>query len=350
MPFTNTPHKFYLSSEPLFNSNSLSYQRPSKALCWYTWTVVIAVLLLIFKGALVTSHNAGLAVPDWPTTFGENMFLYPYRLWIGGVFYEHGHRVLASVIGVLTVVLSMWLWLKPPSFILKILGCAAFGIVCLQGTLGGLTVIYQLPDIISIAHGILGQTFFLVTITIAFLTNEIRKENSINSSLSTKISVSYIGCFATATLYLQLLLGAMTRHGEAGLAVLDFPTIGGSYIPLFNSTMMEAINQLREAKFMAPVSVYQVTCHVLHRFGAIIVAGMLCYFATKTLTQNPKMLMPAFWVLILTLVQIVLGIATILSGRQPLITSFHVLTGAILLGLTWWLTLSTPSQQQKNPT
>jgi len=347
MPLTNTHSKFYLSNESIFNTDSLNYHRPSKALCWYTRAVVIAVLLLIFKGALVTSHNAGLAVPDWPTTFGENMFLYPYRLWIGGVFFEHGHRVLASAIGLLTVILCMWLWLKPPSLILKILGITALIMVCLQGTLGGLTVIYKLPDVISIAHGILGQTFFLVTITIAFLTNKAVKENIDNSPSSAKLSLSRLGCLATAALYFQLLLGAMTRHGEAGLAVLDFPTIGGSYIPLFNSTMMEAINQLREAKFMAPVSVYQVTCHILHRFGAIIVSGVLCYFAAKTLTKNPKMFTSAFGILILTLLQVILGIATILSGRQPFITSFHVLTGAILLGLTWWLTLSTSINRQE---
>src|SRR5215475_13377550 len=67
---------------------------------------------LIFVGGLVTSTESGLSVPDWPTTYGWNMFTFPYSKWVGGIFFEHGHRLLASFVGCLTVVLTVWMWAK----------------------------------------------------------------------------------------------------------------------------------------------------------------------------------------------------------------------------------------------
>ena len=115
------------------------------------------------------SHEAGLSVPDWPTTYGENMFLFPYEKWIGGVYYEHGHRLLASGVGFLTVCLAVATLFREQRRLPRLLSIAAVLTVILQGVLGGLTVWYQLPPAISIAHGLLAQTFFLLTITLAYL-------------------------------------------------------------------------------------------------------------------------------------------------------------------------------------
>ena len=97
-----------------------------------------ATLALIGIGGLVTSHGAGLAVPDWPTTYGYNMFLFPPSFWIGGIFYEHTHRLFASFVGLLTTILAIWLWLREPRKWLRWLGVIALFAVVLQGILGGL--------------------------------------------------------------------------------------------------------------------------------------------------------------------------------------------------------------------
>src|SRR5439155_20111384 len=102
-------------------------------------------VFLIFVGGLVTSTESGLSVPDWPTTYGWNMFTFPLSKWVGGIFYEHGHRLIASTVGFLTIVLAAWLWIVDPRRWMKRLGAAALGSVILQGALGGLTVLFFLP-------------------------------------------------------------------------------------------------------------------------------------------------------------------------------------------------------------
>src|SRR3981189_1508340 len=82
---------------------------PNRLLHWYAAFVAISVLILICSGGLVTSHGAGMAVPDWPNSYGYNMFLFPISQWVGGIFYEHSHRLVATVVGVLVVALTRWL-------------------------------------------------------------------------------------------------------------------------------------------------------------------------------------------------------------------------------------------------
>src|SRR5574341_2080325 len=110
-----------------------------------------ATFLLILAGGLVTNTGAGLAVPDWPTTFGYNMFLYPWSRMIGGIFYEHGHRLVASVVGVLTIALALTFWLKENRMWLRWLGIAALGLVVVQGVFGGLRVVL-LQQTLAIIH------------------------------------------------------------------------------------------------------------------------------------------------------------------------------------------------------
>src|SRR6187551_3614262 len=128
-------------------------------------------VILVLAGSFVTSTGSGLSVPDWPTTYGWNMFTFPPSKWVGGIFYEHGHRLIASTVGFLTIVLAAWLWRSEPRRWMKWLGIAALAAVILQGVLGGLTVLFFLPAPISTAHAGLAEVFFCLTIAIALFTS-----------------------------------------------------------------------------------------------------------------------------------------------------------------------------------
>src|SRR3989440_12903204 len=136
----------------------------------FAWLTCIATLLLICSGGMVTSKGVGLAVPDWPTTFGYNMFLFPVSKWVGGILFEHTHRLIASAVGVLTIILAVWLWrIESPRW-LRNLGFACLGSVILQGVLGGLRVM-MLKDEIGIFHACLAQGFFAMLIVITLATS-----------------------------------------------------------------------------------------------------------------------------------------------------------------------------------
>src|SRR6266566_3461278 len=136
---------------------------------WFTWFTAVATLLLICSGGMVTSKGVGLAVPDWPTTFGYNMFLFPVSKWIGGVLFEHTHRLIASTVGFLTIILALWLWRVEDRSAVKTLGLIAVAGVILQGILGGLRVT-MLKDQIGIFHACLAQAFLGLIVLIAIVT------------------------------------------------------------------------------------------------------------------------------------------------------------------------------------
>ena len=137
----------------------------------YAKFVSAATVLLIVAGGLVTSTGSGLAVPDWPTSYGWNMFTFPMKHMVGGIFYEHGHRLIASGVGFLTIVLALWIWKAEPRRWMRVLGFTALAAVCVQGLLGGITVLYFLPTPVSTAHAGLAQIFFCLTIAIALFTS-----------------------------------------------------------------------------------------------------------------------------------------------------------------------------------
>ena len=130
--------------------------------------LAISTLFLVIAGASVTSNQAGLSVPDWPLSYGQVM---PEMK--GGVFYEHGHRMIASAVGFLTVIFAMWLWRAEPRAWVRRLGLVAVAGVILQGVLGGLTVLYLLPKAVSISHACLAQLFFSTTVALALFTSPI---------------------------------------------------------------------------------------------------------------------------------------------------------------------------------
>ena len=144
---------------------------PSRWLHRFAKFVVACTVLLLAAGGMVTSTDSGLAVPDWPNTYGHFMFSFPLEKMVGGIFYEHGHRMIASGVGMLTIVLAVWTWRADPRRAIRWLAVGALGAVILQGLLGGLTVLFLLPAPISVAHAGLAQLFFCITVSLALFTS-----------------------------------------------------------------------------------------------------------------------------------------------------------------------------------
>lgn len=293
---------------------------------------VFSTLFLIFAGALVKSHEVGLSVPDWPTTYGKQMFAYPVSEMVGGIFYEHGHRMVATIVGFFTMVQAIWLGFSQEPQWLKKIGFFALGMVILQGLFGGITVLFFLPPPVSIIHGILAQTFFMITIVLAYgLSIERSKRTEISGSSGVKRG-AVIMC---GLVYVQLILGALMRHTASGMAIPDFPTMGGLWIPTFSETMIHNINSTLFDLDIDPVSRGQVIIHFFHRLGAIIVTGSIGFFGYKygSFAKENKLVFAAMVSIIgIVILQFSLGAITVLSERSPYIASFHVVTGAALLG------------------
>src|SRR6478609_6132963 len=150
-------------------NSAVTDRRYSKWLNRFAWLTCVATLLLICSGGMVTSKNVGLAVPDWPTTFGYNMFLFPVSKWVGGILFEHTHRLMGSVVGFLTIILTVWLWLSEERQWVRTLGVVALAGVILQGILGGLRVT-MMKDEIGIFHACVAQAFLGLLVVIALAT------------------------------------------------------------------------------------------------------------------------------------------------------------------------------------
>jgi cytochrome c oxidase assembly protein subunit 15 len=171
-----------------------------------------ATVGLIVAGGLVTNTGAALAVPDWPTTFGYNPFLFPWSGMVGGVLVEHGHRLLGAAIGMLTVVLAVVLGLGDARRWVRGLGLLAVVLVCAQGLIGGLRVVL-LRDVLALVHGCLAQLFFAVLVGIAVVTGRGWQAPSIMPTGAQRLAS--LGSLAGAVVYGQVVLGAFTTHGTA---------------------------------------------------------------------------------------------------------------------------------------
>jgi heme a synthase len=170
-----------------------------------------ATFPLLFIGGLVTSKGAGLAVPDWPTTFGYNMFLYPWSKMVGNIFYEHSHRLVASAVGFLTIALALSLWLQESRKWLRWLGVAALVLVVVQGVLGGLRVTL-LEHSLAIVHASLAQAFFALTISLALFTSKEWREKIAEVPLADYGRLRRLAAVTTGLIYLQVMFGAVLRH------------------------------------------------------------------------------------------------------------------------------------------
>jgi cytochrome c oxidase assembly protein subunit 15 len=171
-------------------------------------------LLLIVAGALVTSNDAGLSVPDWPTSFGS---IYKMPHMVGGILYEHSHRMVAEFVGFLTIILAIWTWRVERRRWLRWLGVAALGTVIAQGILGGITVLHFLPPAVSSAHAALAQTFFCIAVAIAVFTGRRWVDEQPRVELDIRRpSLFTLTLLSIFVLYVQLILGAMFRHNGLG--------------------------------------------------------------------------------------------------------------------------------------
>jgi cytochrome c oxidase assembly protein subunit 15 len=267
---------------------------------------------------MVTSTGSGLAVPDWPTTFGQNMFAYPVREMKGGIFYEHGHRLFASGIGILTVALTaaIFLWETRPW--VKALAAVALMLVCVQGILGGITVRYQLPVAVSSAHGGLAQMFFC---TLVWLTWATSRAWMVSASWRNN-AVSRVAFSLMALAYAQILVGAVMRHSHAGLAIPTFPLAFGSWIPSFWSNA--------------------VFLNFLHtRIGPLMLTAG-CLALALALIRGVSIRPGArlgFLLLLVLGAQLALGVLTVWTGRLPWMASLHLAGGALTMGILFTVAL-----------
>jgi len=285
----------------------------------YVTLVTACTVLLIAAGGMVTSTDSGLSVPDWPTSYGWNMFTFPASKWVGGIRYEHTHRLIASTVGFLTIILAAWTWWVDSRRWVRRLAFLALGAVIVQGLLGGLTVIYLLPAPISIGHAGLAQIFFCLTLTLALVTSN----GWTHASSPVDDLVLRRGAAATTVLiYTQILVGATMRHTNAGLAIPDFPYAFGHVIP--------------------PAWNAQVAIHFAHRVGALVVTLASLATASHVLYHHRgrrELSRPALLLLFFLSMQVTLGAFVVWSRMDPVINTAHVVNGALVLGTSLVLTL-----------
>jgi heme a synthase len=294
----------------------------------HRFTVFVAALafLLLIAGGLVTSNNAGLAVPDWPTSFGS---MYRMPQMVGGVKFEHGHRMIAEGVGLLTIIVAIWTWRIDQRRWMRALTIGAVLGVVFQGILGGLTVLKLTPPLISTAHGVVGQTMFCVLAAIAVFTskswlNEPSERISVNDAKPLiRHSWMLIGF-----LYLQLILGAAFRH-----VWTKWGPMGSNHWPVHKIVHM----------FLYP-----------HILNALIVAGLIHYVAMRGLSKHSSIAhikKPSMGLLMLLVAQLLLGVSAyfvrVVQGVnevQPTIalvgvTVSHLGVGALILALTTIFTI-----------
>jgi cytochrome c oxidase assembly protein subunit 15 len=285
-------------------SSNGSFQ-PNKWLRRYAAFVACATFLLIIAGALVTSNDAGLSVPDWPTSFGT--FRMPRM--VGGVKFEHGHRMIAGTVAILTAILAVWLWrTERRAWVRKLGGLAVLAIIA-QALLGGITVLFFLPVAISVSHACLGQLFFCITVSLALFTRVDWRWDEQRFQDSGSPSLRQVSAGTTVAVFLQLMVGAAFRHNGFGI------------IP--------------------------------HVIGAVVVTVGVLWMLVRILVRyprEPRLVRPAALLSGLLVIQIALGVSSYtvkmaaINAPQPLpsvvnVTTTHVAIGALVLASSLVLTL-----------
>ncbi len=246
----------------------------------FAWFLMGATFLLIVAGGLVTSTNSGLSVPDWPLSYGT---LFPPM--VGGIRFEHTHRMIAGFVGILTVVMTVWILLSRQRRSLRWLAIGGLGLVVLQAILGGLIVLRQLPAPISIAHACLGPTFFALTAVLVTLLSPQKNEQGRMGRLPLAV---------TAAIFGQMTLGAITRH--TGTALGAHIVGAGVVIALV-------------AKLLRTIHLESISCRRAQWLGRFLV------------------------------LQLLLGILAVLTRNQVWIATAHVAVGALLLAISSSLTV-----------
>lgn len=305
----------------------------SLVLHWLSIATATLTFLLIFSGGLVTSKGVGMSVPDWPTTYGYNMFLFPCSKWVGGIFYEHTHRLIASGIGLLTLFLGGVTFFLEQRRWVRWLALAAVFAVILQGILGGLRVtLYK--DELGIFHGILAQSFFALLVVLSAVTSRAFCEGKWKGD-QVAASLRWLALLGLLCIYFQLTVAAMMRHSHLGLSIPDFPTAYGHFLPDLSQQALTTINQQRLAQEMMPTTVGQICLQMAHRFGAFLLFGVVVLLMIRSRELLPSRHWACSWSAIwgmLLLFQIILGAWTIWSNKAADIATTHMALGALMLG------------------
>jgi heme A synthase len=262
----------------------------------------IATFVLLIVGSMVHGTGSSLACPDWPLCYGS---FFPKME--NGVEYEHSHRLAATAVGIMTVTLTVMLLLQRNRRLIK-LGVAATLLVIFQGILGGITVLYRLPRAISIAHLATSMCFFSLMIVIALRTAP--SPPAIPHGLGATRRWLAVGW---AIILGQIVLGGMVRHTASGLACLDVPLCNGSVWPITSPEKVQMI----------------------HRFGAVIASAAAIWIALhvrKRAEGSELVRRLALLPVVLVLVQVSLGVASVLSLLDLTVITSHLAVGAALLG------------------
>ena len=275
--------------------------------------------VLLLAGALVTSTGSSLAVPDWPLSFGK---FFPEMK--GGVLFEHGHRMIAGTVALLTLGLAIYTQIVEKRPWVKKLAWCALGAVLLQAVLGGVTVLLHLPTEVSVAHAGLAQIFFCLIISLSLVTSKNWIEDGDRRIKSTIGSVQTAALVTTVIIYFQIIVGAVTRHSGFGLAIPDWPLSFGQLLPTEWS--------------------WAILLQFSHtRVGAFIVLVLVNWLSFKVCTRyadEKALFWPAASAALLVWLQCFLGILVIATEKSIVPTSVLVITGAALLASMLVLTLN----------
>jgi cytochrome c oxidase assembly protein subunit 15 len=308
-----------------------AYDFPKRLLHWFAIISTLSVFGLIGSGGLVTSHDAGMAVPDWPNSFGYNMFLFPISRWVGGVFFEHTHRLIASLVGLLTIGLCLATWLIDDRRWVKWLASVAVLAVVIQGVLGGLRVTEH-NTLLGLFHGCLAQSFLALMATLALVTSPFWSRLGQSGSETGQLRI--LSVLVTVMIFAQLVLGAAMRHSHAGLSIPDFPTTYGGWLPLLDRAAIAEINEARGTAGQPFTSGGLILLQYVHRVWALLIGIGVVWTSIKlirsTLLPNPIRVAGAAWIFLI-FVQLVLGAWTVLSNKAADIATSHVLVGALML-------------------
>ena len=280
----------------------------------YAQLTVVFAAFVIFAGAMVTSTGSGMAVPDWPQSFGT---------WTpkmeGGVFYEHGHRAVAGALGLLVMVLALWAWVKEPRGWARIISWGALIAVLVQAALGGLTVLLgtfnewtHTSPVVSSLHATLAQLLFATLV--AFATVNAPGWWSQAPRRNAPRSLALQGAALSILVLVQIVLGAVMRHQQAGLIISDFPLNHGHLLPFFENWL--------------------VGLNFAHRVGAWTLAIWGTWFAwgvASDVELDPWVRRPAMFLLAAITLQFFLGASVVWTRLMwPLLTSAHVVGGSLV--------------------
>ncbi len=332
------------------------YYRP-----WLHRFAIVFVALtfcLIMLGGTVTSKGVGMSVPDWPTTYGQNMFLFPPSQWVAGVFWEHTHRLLGAVVGMVAIgmAVSLWITQRDRPWLRK-LGVFTLFIVIVQGVMGGLRVT-EMSVTLGALHGITAQMFLCLTVLIAAATGKmwLSRIGAVSPQWregvtgAKRLAVVFLG-----VLLMQLVLGATMRHTGAGLAIPDFPSSFGRLVPPMTRDGVEQAADdyialhgydIAFAQQMngGVVTAAQVAHHYSHRVWAVVVVLVALWYLTVLAKHHQPLgplRVPMAGIVLLLIVQVMLGASIIWTGRHPEVATAHQATGAAILATAFLLTIHT---------